>query len=135
MPTLLQIDQDNIFQVAASDPQVPWYSQSWWWPPPAGATNHCAPIRAGMLPSRKIALPENLLNLPGVSGNNALALLMPYNRTVVQTQPAFRCTQGGPLFSKFGNDTDGCPTEFPNTTYILGDGALGAHGGSGELFA
>ncbi len=134
-PTLVQIDQDSIVRVASTDPQVAWYSQSWWGKPPSGATNHCAPIRPGMLPARTIALPESFLNLPAVSGNNALALLMPDNRTVVQTQPAFRCTPGGPLFSKFGNGTDGCPTEFPNTTDILGDGALGAHGGSGESLA
>jgi len=35
------------------------------------------------------------------------------------------------LLARFGNATDGCPERFPNETDIFGDGALGAHGGSG----
>ena len=46
-------------------------------------------------------------------------------------KPAYRCSAGGPLLARFGNRTDGCPQQFPNTTSILGDGALGSHGGSG----
>ena len=46
-------------------------------------------------------------------------------------QPVYRCEEGGPFLARWGNDTDGCPQNFPNVTSILGDGALGAHGGSG----
>ena len=42
-----------------------------------------------------------------------------------------RSAAGGPLLARFGNTTDGCPQQFPNTTSIFGDGALGSHGGSG----
>lgn len=51
--------------------------------------------------------------------------------TLLQLQPVYRCAPGSPLLARFGNDTDGCPQNFPNVTSILGDGALGAHGGSG----
>lgn len=51
--------------------------------------------------------------------------------TLLQMQPIYRCAPGSPILARFGNDTDGCPQNFPNVTSILGDGALGAHGGSG----
>lgn len=60
-----------------------------------------------------------------------MGLLLPDNRTLVQMQPVYRCSPGAPLLAKFGNSTDGCPQQFPNVTDILGDGALGSHGGSG----
>eukprot|EP00037_Helgoeca_nana_P006337 m.58457 g.58457 ORF g.58457 m.58457 type:complete len:772 (+) comp17225_c0_seq1:86-2401(+) len=126
-PVLIQNDQDNIVRVGPLDPTVDWYSQGWWGPTP---TNHCAPVTPTSQPVSRIALPANFTTPPG-EGNNALAVLLSDNRTVVQTQPAYRCTPGSPLFSKWGNATDGCPQQFPNTTDILGDGALGAHGGSG----
>ena len=53
------------------------------------------------------------------------------NETIVQMQPAYRCSWGSPLLARFGNSTDGCPQQFPNVTSIFGDGALGSHGGSG----
>lgn len=65
------------------------------------------------------------------ANNNPMAVLLSDNRTIVQMQPAYRCDAHGPFLARFGNDTDGCPQKFPNTTDILGDGALGAHGGSG----
>lgn len=60
-----------------------------------------------------------------------MGLLMPDRRTVLQMQPVFRCSPGAPMLARWGNHTDGCPQQFPNETDILGDGALGAHGGSG----
>ena len=64
--------------------------------------------------------------------NNAMALLMPDNVTLVQMQPAYRC-EGfpSPLLARWGNLTDGGPQRFANTTSIFGDGTGGAHGGSG----
>ena len=81
--------------------------------------------------------------------NNAMGILMPDNRTLVQTQPAYRCTPGGPLLSMYHRGRAVChwpgefaiprgsgwhaggPEFFPWEIDILGDGALGAHGGSG----
>lgn len=66
------------------------------------------------------------------ANNNAMALLLPDNETLVQMQPVYRCgVYPSPLLARWGNDTDGGPQNFPNTTSILGDGILGAHGGSG----
>ena len=64
--------------------------------------------------------------------NNAMALLLPDNETLVQMQPVYRCGfYPAPLLARWGNSTDGGPQQFPNTTSIFGDGTLGAHGGSG----
>eukprot|EP00750_Incisomonas_marina_P021251 INCI4238.2.p1 GENE.INCI4238.2~~INCI4238.2.p1 ORF type:complete len:261 (-),score=36.78 INCI4238.2:227-1009(-) len=60
-----------------------------------------------------------------------MGILLPDNETIVQMQPVYRCEAGGPLLARFGNATDGCPQQFPNVTSVFGDGALGAHGGSG----
>ena len=64
--------------------------------------------------------------------NNAMALLLADNLTVVQMQPAYRCGfHPAPLLARWGNVTDGGPQRFANVTSILGDGTGGAHGGSG----
>lgn len=60
-----------------------------------------------------------------------MGVLLEDNETIVQMQPAYRCGWGMPLLARFGNNSDGCPQKFPNTTSIFGDGALGSHGGSG----
>lgn len=52
--------------------------------------------------------------------NNAMALLMPDNETLVQMQPVYRCGFGAPLLARWGNATDGCPQRFPNVTSIFG---------------
>jgi hypothetical protein len=66
------------------------------------------------------------------NNNNAMALLLEDNVTLVQMQPAYRCGYyPAPLFARWGNTTDGGPQRFANTTSILGDGIGGAHGGSG----
>ena len=51
-------------------------------------------------------------------------------------QPAHRCGPGTPLLARYGGNSSGgagggCPQWFPFSTSILGEGALGAHGGSG----
>jgi len=75
---------------------------------------------------------KNCRSKSGQANNNAMGVLLPDNETIVQMQPAYRCgAYPSPLLAKFGNDTDGCPQGFPNTTSIFGDGALGSHGGSG----
>jgi hypothetical protein len=66
------------------------------------------------------------------SNNNAMALLLEDNVSLVQFQPAFRCGfHPSPVFARWGNLTDGGPQRFDNVTSILGDGIGGAHGGSG----
>ena len=58
--------------------------------------------------------------------NNAMALLLEDNVTLVQMQPVYRCGYGAPLLARWGNATDGGPQAFPNLTSILGDGTYGA---------
>ena len=65
-------------------------------------------------------------------GNNAMALLLADNTTLVQMQPAYRCGHyPAPLLARWGNATDGGPQRFDNVTSILAEGTYGAHGGSG----
>ena len=84
----------------------------------------------------QIRLPSAWLTDQKHPSNNALSVLLPDNVTVVQTQPAYRCTEGGPLLSKamHADGSGGCPQGYPANVSILSDGyetALGAHGGSG----
>ena len=65
------------------------------------------------------------------ANNNAMAVLLPDNETIVQMQPAYRCGYGSPLLARWGASTDGGPQNFPNETSIFGGGTFGAHGGSG----
>ena len=85
------------------------------------------------LPANWTTTSDGGRSAPNQANNNAMGVLLPDNRTIVQMQPAYRCEVGknGPLLARFGNATDGCPQQFPNVTDIFGDGALGSHGGSG----
>jgi hypothetical protein len=53
---------------------------------------------------------------------------MPDNVTLVQMQPLYVPEAGGPMIAWYHT---GAPQAFPWAISILGDGALGAHGGSG----
>ncbi len=123
-------DQDFFLHASPSDPLVPWLNQGDW-----GADDHCVQHGAEVA---RIPLPFNWTTAsdggrspPGQPNNNAMGVLLLDNRSLVQMQPAYRCAPGAPLLARFGNTTDGCPQTFPNVTDILGDGNLGAHGGSG----
>jgi len=53
-----------------------------------------------------------------------MALLLDDNATLVQMQPAYRCSpHPAPLLARWGNLTDGAPQRFDNVTSIFGDGA------------
>jgi hypothetical protein len=67
--------------------------------------------------------------LPGCTlNNNAAGVLMPDNVSVIQFQPFYRQAPGSPILARYQS---GCPQPFPFNVSILGDGNLGAHGGSG----
>jgi hypothetical protein len=59
--------------------------------------------------------------VPHSTNNNAAAFLLPDRRTIVQTQPLGRCSEGaaGTTFARYAN------------VDLYGDGIRGAHGGSG----
>eukprot|EP00051_Salpingoeca_urceolata_P019993 m.296049 g.296049 ORF g.296049 m.296049 type:complete len:467 (-) comp19519_c2_seq1:96-1496(-) len=116
------IDQDIFVEVSDSDPEIAWHDQGWWGPNPKNATSHCSVV--GPVHSH-IKFPHNVtFDLEG--HNSGLAMLQPDNRTLLQTQPAYRCVAGGPLLSRYPGCPWGCVYQS-----ILGDGAHGAHGGSG----
>lgn len=131
-------DQDFFLRVTNDDPIASWVSQGDW-----GGDDHCAvtgdvaaeiPLPADWTTASDCAgaaFPDECRSPPGQPNNNAMGVLLPDNETIVQMQPAYRCSSAAPLLARFGNDTDGCPQQFPNVTSIFSGGALGAHGGSG----
>ena len=112
LPTNFHNDQDFLLRAAADDPVTDWVNQGDW-----GADDHCAvrhrsggsPVPCGptsrMLDGcvARIRLPRNWTSAsdcdtpttcrsPGnQSNNNAMALLLDDNETLVQMQPAYRC--------------------------------------------
>lgn len=137
-PTQFHNDQDFFLRVSEADPLTPWINQGDW-----GGDDHCH--ITGKVVSH-LRFPQNWTSAsdcggqpdpaqcaskPNQPNNNAMGVLLEDGETIVQMQPAYRCTTGGPLLARWGNSTDGCPQQFPNVTSIFGDGALGSHGGSG----
>ena len=112
-------DPDLLVHAAAGDPLVPWVSQGTWSP-----GNHCTVTGAV---AATVPLPDAFTTECG-GGNNGMALLLPDNRTLLQMQPAFRLAAGTPLLALYHQ---GAPVPFPWEMDILGEGAWGAHGGSG----
>lgn len=74
-------DGDLIVLSTASNPIVPWLNQGNWNP-----GNHCS---ATGPQATAVPLPADFVT-PCGGGNNAMALLLPDNCTLVQMQPAFR---------------------------------------------
>jgi hypothetical protein len=107
------IDEDYFYTTLADDALVEWRDQGHW-----NATPDCEIFPWARV--RQVPWPSNVTITQG--GNNALALLMPDNDTLVLTQPAYKCSEAAPLLSLFDN-------RFPNTS-IRGAGNWGGHGGS-----
>ena len=148
-------DADHFVHVKSTDPTVTWFMQGWWGQAPKSscvptqANNqcHCSQMPGTLkFTQQQIRLPNFVkeLNVATPNCNNALSMLQPDNKTVIQTQPAFRCDPGGPLFSLTngtGPHSRGGPQTYPLTVDITSDlnvgvnsslnTALGAHGGSG----
>lgn len=118
-PPAVLIMQDIIVRASQSDPQTNWIDQGAW------DNGDMCEITGAV--ATQVPLPADLV-IGCHENNNAMALLMPDNRTLVQMQPAYRSTAGAPLLARYHA---GCPVPFPWTTDILGDGTWGAHGGSG----
>lgn len=159
LATSFHNDQDFFLRVSSGDPLTDWIDQARCvetvslelvHPPSSfagslqgdwGGDDHCVVtgrvVRQIRFPrewtsaSDCVRPPDDCRSKPGQSNNNAMGVLLEDNETIVQMQPAYRCAWGSPLLARFGNESDGCPQQFPNVTSILGDGALGSHGGSG----
>ncbi len=114
-PASVFLDTEYFYATTDADPWTPWYHQGWW----AGRTSHCTVI--GPLVG-EIQFPANATVTMG--GNNAAALLLPDNVTLLQLQPLYRCKVGSPILAQ----------DFVmhrENESILEDGMYGAHGGSG----
>eukprot|EP00656_Telonema_subtile_P020762 TRINITY_DN21836_c0_g1_i1.p1 TRINITY_DN21836_c0_g1~~TRINITY_DN21836_c0_g1_i1.p1 ORF type:complete len:382 (+),score=79.09 TRINITY_DN21836_c0_g1_i1:242-1387(+) len=100
-----------------SDPLTPWVNDVGHFP---GGCNATGPVNGSL------KFPAHQLT-DCTPNNNAAAVLAPDNRTLTQLQPLYRLDPGGPIIAWQA----GVPQEFPLTVDLLGDGTLGAHGGSG----
>jgi len=119
LPVEIHNDQDWLIRASPSDPNVTWLDDSGEFPGGCSATGKAAP--------QTLPIPPSLVT-DCVANNNGAGLLLPDNRTLVQMQPLYIPKAGGPIVAWYHS---GAPQPFPWEIDILGDGALGAHGGSG----
>ena len=117
-PAEIHNDQDILIATTASDPLTDWIDDSGNFPGMCGATGT---VRD------HLPMPHDFVT-DCVANNNGAAVLLPDNETLVQMQPLYRGTAGAPFIAWWHT---GAPQPFPWNVSILGDGALGAHGGSG----
>lgn len=113
-------DQDIIILGQAGDPLTPFLDRAW-----VGVPHCCdtsGPQRA-MIPFPHDFVTDCELN------NNAAALLLADNVTLLQFQPLYRGTPGSPLMAQYPPT---CPYNFTAgwNISVLGEGLWGAHGGS-----
>lgn len=94
-PNEFHNDQDFFVLAKATDPQTPWINQGSW-----GPANHCTVVAPG-LPATNIPFPRDFTtasdggrSAPWQDNNNAMGVLLPDNRTLVQMQPIYRCNPG-----------------------------------------
>lgn len=127
-PTNFHNDQDWIIRASASDPLTPWINDAGQFPGLCSA--HASAGRAHAPPIR---FPASLVT-DCTPNNNAAAVLMPDNKTILQFQPLYRPNASGPIIGWYHA---GAPQDFPwEISITSGDkpvlqSALGSHGGSG----
>ena len=132
-PARMYVDIDYFIAASSSDPATPFVDQGWW-----GSDSECGRDHCCRKPSAKQTgtLPFPRDWTVNMTSNNAAALLMPDQETLVQFQPLVRCTPGSPLFSLPPRDFYPNRSRTPPTgllsqnASILGEGTWGAHGGS-----
>ena len=157
LPTNFHNDQDFIIRSSETDPLTAWINQGDW-----GRDDHCTiqhgknfgktcgsdseqtdtctthirfPAKwtsASDCDGPPTSKGDNCRSAANQANNNAMAVLLPDNETLLQMQPVYRCGfYPSPLLARWGNKTDGGPQRFDNLTSIFGKGTGGAHGGSG----
>ena len=95
-PGVFYIDTDHYVVTTKMDPLTPFVNQGWWGVDSKCATDHCCTAANSKI-TGTLPFPSNYTtNLKG--SNNAAAVLMPDGETLVQFQPLYRCTAGGPVF-------------------------------------
>jgi hypothetical protein len=128
-----RVDTDHFIATSVGDPLTMFIDQGWWggndtrWGGKCGR-NHCCleGNRTGVIP-----FPRDRLVAPAGSrlqgDNNAAAILLPDNETLVQFQPLYRCSPGSPLTSLTGT----LHASWANVSILSAENAsFGAHGGS-----
>ena len=119
-PTNFHNDQDWIILAHDSDPETPWIDDSGHFP------GGCVQIAKNATESIT-HFPSSLV-VDCTPNNNAAAILLPDGRSLIQTQPLYRPFPGSPIIAWYHT---GAPQAYPWKIDVRGDGALGAHGGSG----
>ena len=120
LPAQFHNDQEWFVTVNEGDTEVDWHD---------GYFGSCKVEGTAIA---KVRLPANWTTDCGPN-NNAAAILQPDNRTLLQFQPVYRGTPGGPMMGQhfgtvWGHGADTCHAYDCD---ILGPGRTGAHGGSG----
>jgi hypothetical protein len=129
-------DHDYVISTSAADPLTALYNQGEW----GGACRamnlslrecFCARRNTSRLVTR-IAFPRNA-TFTSFGDNNAFAVVLPDRRTVVQSQPLYRCEAGGPVLALRDYLVDK-HTGMPINISLYSGGyatMLGPHGGTG----
>ena len=112
-------DQDVLVRAGPADPPTPFLERAW----RGGAECAQGGAQRGSVP-----FPPALM-VDCEDNNNAFALLLPDNVTLLQSQPLYRAAPGAPIMAQW---PPAGPAGFMAgwNISILGEGAAGAHGGS-----
>lgn len=113
-------DQDVLVRAGPADPPTPFLERAW----RGGAECTEGGPQRGSVP-----FPAALM-VDCEDNNNAFALLLPDNATLLQSQPLYRAAPGRPIMAQWPPTTPYAGFLAGWNISILGEGAAGAHGGS-----
>jgi len=138
-PGQFLVDTDHFVATTASDPMTPFIQQGWWGNDAECGKDHCC-IKKDAATHGMLPFPKDTLIGPAGSrlqgGNNAAAVLLPDKVTLVQFQPFYRCTAGGPLLAEsvwFDPERSSSMPQLAWANVSILDAvnaSYGAHGGS-----
>lgn len=114
-------DQDVLVRAGPGDPLTPFLDRAW-----RGGGEECT--ESG--PQRGSVPFPSALMVDCEDNNNAFALLLPDNVTLLQAQPLYRAAPGRPIMAQWPPTSPAVGFLSGWNTSILGEGATGAHGGS-----
>jgi hypothetical protein len=111
-------DFEYMIKVKASDPEVPLYYPS--------GISRCEGNTISWLGKMRVPYSFTTERIrQGYTPNEVATFLQPDNKTIWQTQPTTRCTQGGPIYGYPYTGING------NQETLYGQGEYGTHYGSG----
>lgn len=118
LPDYFFSDDDYFIVTSSTDPPTEWFNQGWWGDPDE---HHCNIVGNFI---RNISFPYNF-TVRGFDNNNAAAILLPDNHSIINTQPLYRCYPSAPMFGILFDDQVG------KDDIVFSNGTYGAHGGTG----